>query len=74
VVIRLAYLTAGFSCDQLNCTVKTKSRSEESFFMFQCLFLDKINVREMDEESRTVNGFIKTLNDFNQRYAKIMVG
>jgi hypothetical protein len=42
--------------------------------MFQCLFLDKINVREMDEESRTVNGFIKTLNDFNQRYAKIMVG
>jgi len=41
--------------------------------MFQCLFLDKINVREMDEESRKVNVFIKTLNDFNQRYAKIIV-
>jgi hypothetical protein len=29
---------------------------------------------ETHEESRTVKGFITNFDDFNQRYAKIMVG
>ncbi len=28
---------------------------------------------EIGEKSRTINGFIKNFNDFNQRYAKTMV-